>query len=70
MKRARGKKKARGPFSSISFPSPLVKDVEKVVKELGYWPTKTAFIREAVVEKLDKHSKELEARRTHESVLA
>lgn len=70
MERARGKKKPRGPFSSISFPTPLVKDVEKVVKDLGYWPTKTAFIREAVVEKLEKHSKEPEARRTRESVVA
>lgn len=70
MERARGKKKTRGHFSSISFPTPLVKDVEKVVKELGYWPTKTAFIREAVVEKLGKHSKELEAPRARESVVA
>ncbi|MGQ9552160.1 MAG: hypothetical protein ACUVUE_07020 [Candidatus Bathycorpusculaceae bacterium] len=31
--------------------------------ELRYWPNKTAFIREAVMEKLDKHRKELEARR-------
>jgi metal-responsive CopG/Arc/MetJ family transcriptional regulator len=55
--------KARGPFSSISFPTALIKEVERVVKELGYWPTKTAFIREAVMEKLERHRKELKARR-------
>jgi len=59
--------KKRGPFSSISFPTPLIKEIEKVVRELGYWPTKTAFIREAVMEKLERHRKELEApRRTAE----
>lgn len=63
MERAREKKKARGFFSSISFPTPLIKEVKKIVEALGYWPTKTAFIREAVMEKLERHRKELEARR-------
>lgn len=62
MERARKKKKARGFFSSISFPTPLIKGVENIVEELGYWPTKTAFIREAIMEKLERHRKELEVR--------
>jgi Arc/MetJ-type ribon-helix-helix transcriptional regulator len=57
------KKGRRGPFISVSFPTPLVRDVEKIVREIGYWPNKTAFIREAIMEKLEKHGKELEARR-------
>ena len=48
------KKKA---FSSVSLPTPLIKKIEEVVIELGYWPTKTAFVREASLEKLDKHKK-------------
>jgi Arc/MetJ-type ribon-helix-helix transcriptional regulator len=59
VKRRRG----RGPFLSVSFPMPLVREVEKIVGELGYWPNKTTFIREAVMEKLEKHWRELEARR-------
>jgi len=55
--------KNRGPFSSISFPTPLIREVERVVKELGYWSTKSAFIHEAVVERLGMYKKELEARR-------
>jgi len=55
--------KSRGPFSSISFPTPLVKEVERVVKELGYWSTKSAFIHEAVMERLQTYKKELKARR-------
>jgi len=67
VEKAREKRKARGPFSSISFPTPLIKEVEKVVEELGFWPTKTAFIREAVMEKLEKHRKKLENRRREEA---
>jgi len=57
-------KKKRGFFSSISFPTPLIKEIQKVVEELGYWPNKTAFIREAVMEKLERYRKEFEARRS------
>lgn len=56
-------KKKRGFFSSISFPTALIKEIEKVVNEFGYWPNKTAFIREAVMEKLERYRRELEARR-------
>jgi len=55
------KKKNRIPYTSISLPSPLVEHIEKLVRdELGYWPTKTAFIREACLEKLEKHGVKLE----------
>lgn len=55
--------KKRGPFSSISFPIRLTKEVERVVKELGYWSTKTAFIHEAVIRKLEMYKNELEAKK-------
>lgn len=48
--------KAKREFSSVSLPAPLVEKIEEVVNELGYWPTKTAFVREAAVEKLDGHT--------------
>jgi len=46
--------KGRGPFSCISLPTPLIREVEKVVEELGYWTTKTDFVRQAVLEKLER----------------
>ena len=55
-------------FCSISFPTPLVKEIENIVEKVGYWPTKTAFIREAVMEKLERYRKELEVRRDSENV--
>lgn len=48
----------RRSFSSISLPVPLVERVEKVVKNVGYWPSKTAFIREACLDKLEKYKDE------------
>lgn len=49
------KRKRRLRYSSISIPTSIVGEIEKLVKELGYWPTKTAFIREACLEKMEKH---------------
>jgi len=60
-------KKGRGLFSTISLPSPLVEEVQRIVKELGYWPVKTDFVREAVMEKLERYKKELENRRRKDS---
>jgi len=53
----KAEKKTSRSFSSISLPTPLVMQIEKVVKIIGYWPTKTAFIREACLEKLEKYKK-------------
>jgi metal-responsive CopG/Arc/MetJ family transcriptional regulator len=50
------------PYKSISIPARLLEEIEKLVEELGYWPTKTAFIREACLEKLERHRKELRER--------
>jgi Arc/MetJ-type ribon-helix-helix transcriptional regulator len=52
--------KGRGEFRTISLPAPLIERVEKVIEKLKYWPTKTDFVREAVLEKLEKYNKNLE----------
>lgn len=49
-------KRGRGEFRTVSLPSKLVEAVEKVVSEFKYWPTKTDFVREAVMEKLEKYN--------------
>lgn len=48
-------KKGRSEFRTISLPSQLIDAVEEVVRELRYWPTKTDFVREAVLEKLERY---------------
>ena len=47
--------KGRGEFRTISLPAALVEEVEKVVERLHYWPTRTDFVREAVLQKLKKY---------------
>ena len=39
-------------YTTVSFPKPLIEDITKLVKEVGYWPSTTAFAREALIEKL------------------
>lgn len=53
--------RGRGVFSTISLPTSLVEEVERIVEEFGYWPRKTDFVREAVVQKMERY-KELEQR--------
>lgn len=60
---AKAKETRRLPYKSISLPARLMEEIAKIVKQLGYWPTKTDFIREACLQKLEKHRRELEARR-------
>jgi len=55
------KKKGRGKFRTISLPAPVVDEVEKVLGKLQYWPTKTDFVREAVLEKLEKYKRNLKS---------
>jgi len=55
-------KKGRGTFRTVSLPAQLVEAVERVVRDFEYWPTKTDFIREAVLEKLEKYSRNLKER--------
>jgi len=51
------KEGGRSSFSSVSLPAALVNEIEKLVKRTGYWPTKTDFIRQACMEKLEKHAR-------------
>jgi hypothetical protein len=41
-----------------------VKRVEVFIEEFRYWPTKTDFVREAVIEKLEKYKEKPRARET------
>ena len=50
--------KGRGEFRTISLPAPLIEKVEEIIEKFEYWPTKTDFIREAVLDKLEKYNRE------------
>ena len=39
-------------YATISIPVALAEAIDELNKELGYWPSRGAFVREAVLEKL------------------
>ena len=55
----RRKRRKGARFATISLPVRLIREIERIVETLGYWPTKMSFVREAVVEKLERFKKEL-----------
>jgi len=55
-------RKGRSEFRTVSLPAQLVEQVEKIIQEFRYWPTKTDFIREAVIQMLERYKRELKQR--------
>ncbi|KKM99674.1 hypothetical protein LCGC14_1145510 [marine sediment metagenome] len=41
-------------YKTVSLPKGLADDVKRLIDELGYWPSLSAFVREATLEKLRK----------------
>ena len=46
-------------YTSVSFPTEVVEAVRKLIEELKYWPSASAFCREAVLEKIKQEKKVL-----------
>ena len=53
-KKRRGRRKARVAFSAVSVPLPILEEIDNLIKELGYWPSRSSFVREACVEKIER----------------
>ncbi len=41
-------------YRTVSLPRVLTDDIQKVIDEFKYWPSLSAFIREAALEKLKR----------------
>jgi len=51
-------------YATISIPIALAEAIDGLNEELGYWPSRGAFVREAVLEKLrDERLKLVELRK-------
>ena len=59
----RKEKRAKRAFSTITLPTLLVEEVERIADEFGHWPRKTDFVRDAVMQKLERYKHELGERR-------
>ena len=39
-------------YRTVSIPTGITDDVEKLIEELHYWPSVSSFVKEATLEKL------------------
>ena len=42
----------RKKYVTISIPIAIANDIDELIEELGYWPSRGAFVREASTEKI------------------
>jgi Arc/MetJ-type ribon-helix-helix transcriptional regulator len=44
-------KKQSRKFRSVSLPTGVLEAIDALIEELGYWPSRSSFVREACLEK-------------------
>ncbi len=50
-------------YSTVSIPRGIAEAIDELIEELGYWPSRGAFVREASLEKVrDEQGRLLEMR--------
>ena len=54
-------------YATVSIPRGIVDAVDELIEELGYWPSRGAFVREATLLKVREEQKRLlELRKSRE----
>ncbi|MEM2314274.1 MAG: hypothetical protein QXN40_05860 [Candidatus Bathyarchaeia archaeon] len=48
------KRTSRVRFSAVSIPLPLLEEIDDLIEKVGYWPSRSAFVREACIEKIER----------------
>ena len=46
-------------YRTVSLPTGITDEVQKLIDELGYWPSISSFVREATLEKLKSEQRNL-----------
>ncbi|MEM2587864.1 MAG: ribbon-helix-helix protein, CopG family [Thermoproteota archaeon] len=54
-----GARKARVRFGAVSIPLKILEEIDELIEELGYWPSRSAFVREACLEKIKREKERL-----------
>ena len=54
------RRRVRVRFSAVSIPEPILGEIDRLIEELGYWPSRSAFVREACLEKIERERRRLE----------
>jgi len=47
----------RSKYRTVSLPMGITDEIERLIDELGYWPSVGAFVREAALEKIREERK-------------
>lgn len=50
-------------YVTVSIPAGIAREIDKLIEELGYWPSRGAFVREACLEKIRSERLRLRERR-------
>ena len=54
-------------YATVSIPRGIADAVDELIEELGYWPSRGAFVREACLDKVrDEQKRLLELRKSRE----
>lgn len=53
------KMSAERKYSTVSIPKGITDSIDELIEDLGYWPSRGAFVREATLEKVREEQKEL-----------
>jgi Arc/MetJ-type ribon-helix-helix transcriptional regulator len=46
-------------YVTVSIPRGIADDIDSLIKRLGYWPSKSSFVREACLEKIWSERKKI-----------
>jgi len=56
---------SKAKYATVSLPRGITDEIDTLIEELGFWPSRGAFVREATLEKVRaEQGRLLEMRRT------
>ncbi|MBS7634149.1 hypothetical protein KEJ34_01425 [Candidatus Bathyarchaeota archaeon] len=47
-------RRTRVMFGAVSVPMPILEEIDYLIEDLGYWPSRSSFVREACLEKIER----------------
>lgn len=47
-------------YSTVSLPSAIITEIDNLIELLGFWPSRSSFVREACLEKIFKEKEKAE----------
>ena len=47
-------------YVTVSIPKAIADKIDEIIEELGYWPSRSSFVREASLEKIRAETRRLQ----------